>query len=210
MGFKKSKSKLDSLQKCLKLNLTLSGITQLLKFTFQQTYPLVRQDREVWCQRWKSSSVHLKWSLPVKASGVSPVKKSKLKFITFAKKNWHPVWSFQNQIMQSVQSPWVHGSEVKKKRSEGVATIEVKTRSSASTFLKFNPEVSWSSRKTKWPNHDKTKPKRSEVYHGYLPEVFKQLRGVLWKIRAYIRVRMKCETIFYTRAIRSQATLPKG
>ena len=72
------------------------------------------------------------------------------------------MWSFQNQIMQSVQSPWVHGSEVKKKRSEGVATIEVKTRQfgvnvpevQSWSFLKFQKnEVTKSQQnqtKTKW------------------------------------------------------------
>ena len=158
MGFKKPKSKLDSLQKCLKfLNLTLSGITQLLKFTFQQTYPLVRQDREVWCQRWKSSSVHLRWSLPVKASGVSSVK--------------NPSWSSshlprkigircevsktkscsQFKVHESMAVKW-------KKRSEGVATIEVKTRQ----FGVNVPEVqSWSF--LKFQKNEVTKPQQNQT-----------------------------------------------
>ena len=98
----------------------------------------------------RSFQAEKKRSLPVKASGVSPKKKSKLKFITFAKKNWHPVWSFQNQIMKSVRSPCVHGSEVTKTNEvRGPKHWSEKHGSSASTFLKFNPEVSWSSRKTK-------------------------------------------------------------
>ena len=57
---------------------------------------------------------------------------------------------FQKQIMQSVRSPWVHGSEVTKQTKWGGCNHwSEKHGSSASTFLKFNPEVSWSSRKTK-------------------------------------------------------------
>ena len=97
------------------------------------------------------------------------------------------------------------------KRSEGVATIEVKNTAvrrqrSWSSILKF-PEVP-----EKRSNQTTTKPNQNEVKctMAIYPKCLKQLRGVLWKIRAYIRVRMKCETIFYTRAVRSQATLPKG
>ena len=118
---------------------------------------------------------------------------------------------FPNQNMKSVQCPWVHGSEVKRKRSAR-PVVEVKYSSSATTNLKFISEVppSQRSNQTK-PQQNQTK--RSVVSMAIYPKYFKQLRGVLWKIRAYIRkcVRMKCETIFlYTRAVRSQTTLPKG
>ena len=129
---------------------------------------------------------------------------------------------FPNQNMKSVQCPWVHGSEVKRKRSARPVVffsfqhlrpvVEVKYSSSATTNLKFISEVppSQRSNQTK-PQQNQTK--RSVVSMAIYPKYFKQLRGVLWKIRAYIRkcVRTKCETIFlYTRAVRSQTTLPKG
>ena len=121
------------------------------------------------------------------------------------------MWSFQKQIMKSVRSPCVHGSEVTKTNEVRGSTIEVKNTAvrhqrSWSSILKF-PEVP-----EKRSNQTTTKPNQNEVKctMAIYPKCIKQLRGVLWKIRAVIRVRMKCETIFYTRAVRSQATLPKG
>ena len=73
----------------------------------------------------------------------------KLKFATFAEKNWHPIWS-------SKTSPRVHGSEATKNKNE-VRGVPLKwnTAVSVAKFLKFMPEV--------FQTNEVTEPQRSQT-----------------------------------------------
>ena len=107
-----------------------------------------QESQEVW-DHLEVSRLKKKRSLPVKASGVSPKKievevhhicQEKLASgVKFPKSN--------HEVSSKSMGPWQWSD--KNKRSEGVDHWSEKHGSSASTFLKFNPEVSWSSRKTK-------------------------------------------------------------
>ena len=109
--------------------------------------------------------------------------------------------------MQSVRSPWAHGNEVTKtKRSEGPRPLEWNTAVRRQSSW---PEVSSEKRS----NRTKIKPNWNKVKYtmAIYPKCLKQIRGVLWKSTCiHTCVRMKCETFFSTRAVRSQTTLPKG
>ena len=61
----------------------------------------------------RSFQAEKKRSLPVKASGVSP-KKIEVEVHHICQEKLASGVKFQNQIMKSVRSPWVHGSEVTK------------------------------------------------------------------------------------------------
>ena len=106
----------------------------------------------------KSSSVHLRWSLPVKASGVSPVKNRSWSSSHLPRKIGircevsKTKSCSQFKVHESMAVKW------KKKRSEGVATIEVKTRQ----FGVNVPEVqSWSF--LKFQKNEVTKPQQNQT-----------------------------------------------
>ena len=73
----------------------------------------------------RSFQAEKKRSLPVKASGVSP-KKIEVEVHHICQEKLASGVKFQNQIMKSVRSPWVHGSEVTKTNEVRGSTIEVK------------------------------------------------------------------------------------
>ena len=192
-------------------------------FPFKQVdLPLksfLRLTKEVKRSRQESQEVwdHLevsrlkKRSLPVKASGVSPKKievevhhicQEKLASgVKFPKSN--------HEVSSKSMRPWQWSD--KNKRSEGPKTLKWKTRQ----FGVNVPEVqSWSF--LKFQKNEVTKPQQNQTKTKWsVPwlstrSVLNSYGECCGKIRAVIRVRMKCETIFYTRAVRSQTTLPKG
>ena len=160
--------------------------------------------------KWKRSVSKMKFA----NEGARFSTKNEVEVHQICQENWHPVWisKTKHAVSSKSVSLW-QWSDEKQNEVRGSRPLNWNTAVSASTFLKFDPEVNFlkfsSDNEVAKPQPNKTK--RSEVYHGYLPEMFfQQLRGVLWKIHAYIRVSMKCETTFYTGAVRSQTTLPEG
>ena len=170
-----------------------------------------------------STNIEMQCSKTSRSSKSFPKKKSanKMKFANEGVRCFHPVkkWSwrpcklprkigvrFEVPEPKSCSQIEVHGNMAvkwrKTKRSEGPNTLKWNTAVSVAKFLKFVPKVFQTNEVAK-PQRNQTK--RSVVSMAIYPKYFKRLRGVLWKIRAYIRkcVRMKCETMFYTRAVRS-------